>query len=421
MFATPLIGPLVVASVSGAASSQPASRPSEWGELFRWLRVATVVRSTQPVVGRPCRVSIWAEAVGKTARLLPEGVSVFCLVRAGQERYFSQRLRPKDPVTLEMGRPVCLLTVDLSERLFYVYEPKLKLTDGYPTARPGQVPPKLAGPGGNLLKIGRHAMQFFVYAAGGDGRPEALARSTAIKFEVVPATPVGLTAEQQKVYDRLAPKFRRGVVSASKAAPEAVRIGAAAVPALRALLASGEPHYARAWATDALCRIVDPAATAVLREMIRKPGLGSRDVMGYHLMPRRDRDAADLIVELLQTRRGPIPRMWVARGFVDFGRAFRGKAAELLLASEDPKVLYLCGMALRRGTFKKADTQRIFDLHGQQGLSERAAVALIDGLERADRDLHQHLFAALARLTGLEHKTVVAWQAWARKHDDDGR
>ena len=418
MLAGLIIGCVMAAGPSRPTTAQSARQPTEWGELFRWLRVSAVVPTTQPAAGKPIRLDVWAEAVGQTARLMPDEASAFCILRAGESRYFSQKLRPTDPIELQTGGPKRVLSADLLGQRFFATDGKLKIVDGYPAPKAGQPPPDPAGRGRDLFKMGQYKMLVCVYVAQADGRPAAMARSRVVTFEIIPPKPTHLTAEQQAVYDRLAPKFRRGVVSASKAAPEAVTIGARAVPALKILLGRDEPHYARAWATDTLCKIVDPAATAVLREIIRTPGLGERDVMAYHLMPRRDRDANELIVELLQTRKGPVPRLWIARGFVDYRRKFHGKAAELLLASRSPKVLYLCGMALRRGAFKKGDTQRLVDRRGDEGLRQQAAAALIDAVEHADADLRPHIFAALTTLTGMQHKTIADWQAWKARHVD---
>jgi len=418
MLAGLIIGCVMAAGPAHPTTAPSARQPTEWGELFRWLRVSAAVPTTQPTLGRPIRLDVWAEAVGQTARLMPDEASAFCILRAGQNRYFSQKLRPTDPIELQTGGPKRVLSADLVEQRFFVSDGKLKIVDGYPAPKAGQPPPEPAGRGRDLFKMGQYKMLVCVYVAQADSRPAAMARSRVINFDIVPPEPIHLTAEQQAVYDRLAPKFRRGVVSASKAAPEAVTIGAPAVPTLKILLGRDEPHYARAWATDALCKIVDPAATAVLREIIRTPVLGERDVMAYHLMPRRDKDATQLIVELLQARKGPVPRLWIVRGFVDFRRKFHGKAAELLLASRSPKVLYLCGMALRRGAFKKSDTQRLVDRRGDEGLRQQAAATLIDAIEHADADLRPHIFAALATLTGMQHKTVADWQAWKARHVD---
>lgn len=401
-----------------APASRPANRPDEWGELFRWLRVGAVMPTTQPTAGGPLRICLWAEAVGQTARLLPDDVSAFCLLKAGRERYFSVKLRAGEPVALESGAPRALLAADLSAKHFFVYDGKLKLVDGYPTPGEGQPPPKLAGPARDLLKIGRYAMQCFVYVAPADGWPAALAKTPVLRFEVVPAEAVKLTDAQREVYDRLAPKFRRGVVSASKAAPEAVAVGPPAVPTLEILLGPAEPGYARAWASDAVCKILHPSATALIRKMIRRPELGDRNVLAYRLMNRRDADAAQLIVELLEARKGPVPRLWIARGFVDFRRKFEGPSARLLLTATDPMVLYLCGMALRRGRYKQSDTQRLVDVRDTESIRQQAAVVLIDGLDQADEDLRPDVFKALASLTGLRHTTVEAWQTWKKRHAD---
>ncbi len=415
MLTSVLVGCLLAAGSPRPTTSQPTSQPVEWGELSRWLRIAAVVDAS-PTAGRPLRVSVWAEAPGSTARLLPEEVTSFCILASGQQLYFSQRLSLPGPIVLKAGEPTRLMAVDLLEQRFFRYESRrFKLVDGYPTPREGEPPAQPAGRGRNLLKIGRHAMRCCVYVTEGDGRPADLARAL-VRFTIAATRPEHLTGEQQAAYDRLAPKFRLGVVSASQAAGEAVQTGAAAVPTLRVLLEPAEPDYARQWATDSLCKIVDPAAAAALREMIRRPELGSRSVMAYHLMHRRDAEADGLIVELLQATKGNVPHLWIARGFVDCRRAFRGKAAELLLTSRSPKVLYLCGMALNRGALKKSDTQRIFDLRGDEQLREQAAVALIDGLDRADAKLKPHVYAALARLTGMKHETDAAWQAWKKRH-----
>jgi hypothetical protein len=78
-------------------------------------------------------------------------------------------------------------------------------------------------------------------------------------------------------------------------------------------------------------------------------------------------------------------------------------------------------MALQRGTYNRADTQRLADERDPGGLQERAAGTLIDGLAQADAELRPHVVGALTRLTGLEHKTVEAWRAWKSRHADPAK
>jgi hypothetical protein len=466
---------LALAAAFAAGASSPAAAPEKsdapppaapWGPPAGGLAVSLTVEG-DVAVGGHLQIKVALKSATGQAVTLPPAKDVCGWLLVGQgtasarKAFYSEKVFPfRDaadwPAELAGEKILSAPALDLAAAQAYASEDAKKLLAAYVAAaqtghaaspagaeKPAEDLPKSAGPLLKVLSAGRTMAKFTLCLPTPGGPPTVLA-SNSVDIVISPPDIGSLSPEaRQALIADLLKQFDRDAWSGREAHDTAVRLGAAALPALiPAAMEKDRPPHARLWLATALADIRDPRAAEALIKLLDDPSEGVRDVVAFHGPKQHSPDLDKAIIAKVQAAGQPGLAAWAILGFMVQRGAAPEEVLKAGLESPDPKARAAVAEALAQHA-RVENIARLVALLadkdervrgtaagvlGKSGVKSPAVIgALVKSLDLPGDSARRRIAAALGELTGRNlpydpaadpasrGKVVTDWKAWWAK------